>query len=365
MSRQKRNTTTPYHLVRLKFGKKTVFELMAHPGAAADFRNGKKSLQAALMVDTVFTNAKKAKVATSSELNAAFGTSDFQTVARRILTEGDAQTTSGERKASADAIQRQITEFVVRNFVDARSGLRIPATRVQSAMAKFNCDVKEDVVQQARRFVRAAQSRGDLQLRRKEIVHRASFPLYLKGQVMSLIEGLGCSVLSKSKDNDKFTIELGCLAGELDEVVKKLDRIKPQPSRGGDAKTRGKARRGGRKNRQDDDESNPSGTTTGKGRRVKGKARNGASLSSKEDAPSKQVESVEVHVGPSELCKSTTEGTFARTRANEPRAQANAQRQQQHRSAGMKNSEEDVLDKDDEDEDGEDDDDDDANKNPL
>mmetsp|Transcript_18702 Transcript_18702/g.35298 ORF Transcript_18702/g.35298 Transcript_18702/m.35298 type:complete len:133 (-) Transcript_18702:947-1345(-) len=76
-------------------------------------------------------------------------------------------------------------------------------------------------------------------------------------------------------------------------------------------------------------------------------------------------ESVEVHVGPSELCKSTTEGTFARTRANEPRAQANAQRQQQHRSAGMKNSEEDVLDKDDEDEDGEDDDDDDANKNPL
>uniref|UniRef100_A0A6V3TBP9 Ribosome maturation protein SDO1/SBDS N-terminal domain-containing protein n=2 Tax=Lotharella globosa TaxID=91324 RepID=A0A6V3TBP9_9EUKA len=271
MSRQKRNTTTSYHLVRLKFGKKTIFELMAHPGAAADFRIGKKSLQEALMVDTVFTNAKKAKVATSSELQTAFGTSDFQEVARRILMEGDAQTTSGERKASAEAIQRQITEFVIRNFVDARTGLRIPASRVQAAMVKFNCDMKEDIVQQARRFVRGAQAKGDLQLRRKEVVHTASFPMFLKGTVLALVEGLGCSILSRSKEKDMFVIELGCLAGELDEVVKKLDRITSQQDRDGETKSRGKARRGARKSQQNETEASPSG---GKGRRNKGKAAN-------------------------------------------------------------------------------------------
>ena len=110
-----------------------------------------------LFVDAIFRNAKKAKMATPKELEAAFGTSDVAAVAQRILDKGNAQLSSSDRKSMMDRKQKQVVEFVRSNYIDSRTKLPVPAARVTLAMSGFRLDAKGEVAAEARRLVEYAQ----------------------------------------------------------------------------------------------------------------------------------------------------------------------------------------------------------------
>eukprot|EP00472_Partenskyella_glossopodia_P003659 CAMPEP_0197519144 /NCGR_PEP_ID=MMETSP1318-20131121/4412_1 /TAXON_ID=552666 /ORGANISM="Partenskyella glossopodia, Strain RCC365" /LENGTH=269 /DNA_ID=CAMNT_0043069959 /DNA_START=21 /DNA_END=830 /DNA_ORIENTATION=- len=234
-------------IVRYKASKKETFELMLQPGGAKLYSEGKKSVESVLFVDAIFRNAKKAKMATAKELEAAFGTSDVVAVAKRILDKGSAQLSSSDRKSMMDRKQKQVVEFVRSNYIDSRTKLPLPVARVTLAMSGFRLDAKGEVAAEARRFVEYAQRKGSLALRRKEIVHTVAVPIGYKSAATKLFSNHGVSIISSKASANDITFEIGCLSGELEAVLVGVSRLTSED----DGKSTGKSkRRSGKNSRQ-------------------------------------------------------------------------------------------------------------------
>lgn len=199
-------------------------------------------------------------------------------VARQILAKGQAQTNAEERKSATDTLSRQVVEFVVQNFVEAPGGRRLASSRVASAMAKFQIDTTGDVLAQSRHFVQWATAKGELILKRKELVHRfGPVPARVTQAVESYISHTGLSLLQKKREGAVVSFDVGCLPGEIDVVAKRLDSIAADFSEI-DRKSRrgkGKAKRNGQRGDAAAGPSqvaseNVSKTGRSKGRREKG-----------------------------------------------------------------------------------------------
>mmetsp|Transcript_17128 Transcript_17128/g.20620 ORF Transcript_17128/g.20620 Transcript_17128/m.20620 type:complete len:315 (+) Transcript_17128:61-1005(+) len=211
-------------IVRFKVSKNKSFEIMVNPGTVATFRQDRSSLSDVLLVETVFKNARKAVPATSDELFEAFGCTDVRKIAERILSKGDAQTSSSERKKGMEAKKRNIADFINKNYADARTGLPIPLNRILSVLEKQRVTADCDLVLEARRIVDEAKKKGELSVKRKETVMTLSLPAKFKREASVLFERR-CSVLSRTVNGSQVVFELGYLAGELDSIIASAEKL--------------------------------------------------------------------------------------------------------------------------------------------
>ena len=122
---------TPVNQVRLtnvayvrlqKAGKR--FEIACYRNKALSWRNKvEHDLSEVLQIDTVFSNVSKGMLASSKDLEAAFGTSDQREVCREILDRGELQVSEQERSAQHESLFREVANIVVEKTVDSETNL--------------------------------------------------------------------------------------------------------------------------------------------------------------------------------------------------------------------------------------------------
>ena len=129
-------------LARLKRSGKT-FELSIDPHKAVEFIDGKASLVEALMSDEIFTDAGRAQVASTTELEAAFQTTNKTEIAKIILSKGEIQSTSDQRAKEREQKLKQLIYKIHSLAVDPKTDLPHPITRVEAALQQAKVQLKD------------------------------------------------------------------------------------------------------------------------------------------------------------------------------------------------------------------------------
>lgn len=133
------------------------FEILVKPQHALDYRMGKKApISEILAIDTIFTDANKGTKASEEKLKKAFGTLDALAIAETILTKGQLQMTTDQRRQLTEAKRKQIIAFISRNCVDPKTNMPHPPVRIEQAMEKIHypIDAFKEVEEQAKDIIK-------------------------------------------------------------------------------------------------------------------------------------------------------------------------------------------------------------------
>ncbi len=76
----------------------------------------------------VFGNASRGTRASDESLEKVFHTTDFNTVARRIIEKGEIHLTAEQRKHMIEEKRRQVITFIARNAVNPQTATLTPPT---------------------------------------------------------------------------------------------------------------------------------------------------------------------------------------------------------------------------------------------
>jgi ribosome maturation protein SDO1 len=119
------------------------FEILVDPKQAALVRQGQPvNIEDVVAALNVFGNASKATRAPDEALLKVFQTTDFPTIARRIIEKGEIHLTAEQRKQMIEEKRRQVVTFIARNAVNPQTGHPHPPVRIERAMeeARVNID---------------------------------------------------------------------------------------------------------------------------------------------------------------------------------------------------------------------------------
>ena len=132
------------------------FEVYLDPDHAYAYLEGqKKDLKNILVVEEVFTDAKKGERASSTSLQKAFGTADVYEITERILKEGEVQLTTEQKRKMVEKRKKQIMDIILKNAIDVRTNAPIPPQRLELAFeqAKIHVDALKKPEQQVEEIV--------------------------------------------------------------------------------------------------------------------------------------------------------------------------------------------------------------------
>lgn len=134
------------------------FEILVDPDKGLAYKKGEPiDLANVLMVDTVFTDAKKGEKPSMSKLEEVFGTRDPLEVAAIMFERGTLQLTAQQRKEMTEQKLRQIINIISRTYVDPATKLPHPPLRIENALAeaRFSVDPFSDAEEQLKDIVDA------------------------------------------------------------------------------------------------------------------------------------------------------------------------------------------------------------------
>lgn len=160
-----------YTLVRYTRGGEK-FEIVVDPDKGLAYKRGKlKDPSQALMVETIFINARKGEKASRERLEAIFGTSDPLKVAEIIFKRGTLLLTAEQRREMMERKRKAIITIISRTYVDPRTKLPHPSPRIEAAMreAHISIDPFKEAEEQVKDIVKALRPLLPLSMESVEI----------------------------------------------------------------------------------------------------------------------------------------------------------------------------------------------------
>ena len=116
------------------------FEIMVDMEDALKFRKGETDFLD--VGDTIFTDVKKGERASHQDLEISFGTTDVLEIAKKIVKDGEVQTTQEHRDAEQEKKFKQIVDFLTRNSMDPTNGRPHTAERIKNALEQSHIHIK-------------------------------------------------------------------------------------------------------------------------------------------------------------------------------------------------------------------------------
>jgi len=128
-------------LARIKINNKN-FEILVDLDLALKLRKGENvNIQNVLLTNDIFTNSQRGDKASSTDMMAAFATSEVNAVATRIVQKGDIQLPKDYKDEQQDNKRKQVVDFLVRNAVDARNNRPFTPTAIEGALSQAHVNI--------------------------------------------------------------------------------------------------------------------------------------------------------------------------------------------------------------------------------
>lgn len=105
----------------------------------------------------IFTDSKKSKRATDSDIQATFGTLDFEKIAKKIIEDGEIHLTTEQRRKMQETREKQIINLLARDGIDPRTKLPHPVARIENTLkeAKIHIDPFKSAEEQLETVLKA------------------------------------------------------------------------------------------------------------------------------------------------------------------------------------------------------------------
>lgn len=125
------------------------FEILVDPYAAWDYKHGKEvNLDYIFAMEEVYSDSAKGKLASEEVLKEVFQTTDFLTIAKKIIVDGEVQLTTTQRNEMLERRKNEIIDFIGKNAHDPKDMTPIPPQRIinalDSAKYKFTLNRKKE-----------------------------------------------------------------------------------------------------------------------------------------------------------------------------------------------------------------------------
>ncbi|MBU2104439.1 MAG: ribosome assembly factor SBDS [Nanoarchaeota archaeon] len=117
------------------------FEIVVDLDNALKFKKGESNIIEA-EGDKIFTDSKKGQVPSEKELRDAFGTTDIIEIVKKIVREGEVQTTQEHRDEEKEKKFKQVVEFLSKNAIDPKTRNPITAERIKNALEQSHINIK-------------------------------------------------------------------------------------------------------------------------------------------------------------------------------------------------------------------------------
>lgn len=124
------------------------FEIYVDPELANMYREGRKpDVKNILVVEEIYTDAKKGEKAKGADVEKAFGTRDIMKIVEIILKKGNIQLTTEQRRKKVEEKYKQVVAILTRETIDPRTNAPHTASRIEEALkkAKIHVDPFKDV----------------------------------------------------------------------------------------------------------------------------------------------------------------------------------------------------------------------------
>jgi ribosome maturation protein SDO1 len=111
------------------------FELLVKPDQALEYKLGKRSdLSSVLISDEIYSDANKGSRVSSDKLNKHFKTTNTNEIIKQILSRGELNLTTDQRRKMVEEKRKQIIQYINKNYVDPKTKLPHPIQRIENAL---------------------------------------------------------------------------------------------------------------------------------------------------------------------------------------------------------------------------------------
>jgi len=180
------------------------FEIIVNLDDALKFKKGELS-SVEVEGDRVFTDSKKGFVASESDLNKSFGTTDVNEIASRIIKNGEILITQEKRDEEREKKFKQVVDFLSRNAIEPRSGNPHSPDRIKKALEEAHVNLKNVPIEnQISEIVEQISKILPIRIAKKKV----------KVTIPAIHTGKAYGVINQFKENENW---LG--NGDLEAVV--------------------------------------------------------------------------------------------------------------------------------------------------
>jgi len=117
------------------------FEVIVDLNEALNFKKGESSSIEA-KGGKIFTDSKKGMIASSSDLEESFGTTDISAIVEKIIKNGEILVTQEYRDEEKEKKFKQIVDFLVNNTLDPQTGNPHTAERIRNSIEQAHINIK-------------------------------------------------------------------------------------------------------------------------------------------------------------------------------------------------------------------------------
>lgn len=100
-----------------------------------------------LEYDKIFSDAKKGLIPSAADLQKAFGTTDVAEISKRIVKEGEVQTTQEYRSGEQEKKFNQVIDFLARNALNPQTGNPHTPDRIKRALEEAHVNIKNTSIE--------------------------------------------------------------------------------------------------------------------------------------------------------------------------------------------------------------------------
>lgn len=207
-----------------KFGME--FEILVDPYKAMELREGKDiSIDEVVAVEDIFSDAKKGDRASRENIVKVFGSDDFETVAKKIIREGEIQITAQQRREMQEMKKNQIIFFIHRNAINPQTNAPHPPERIERALeeAKVHIDIFKKVEDQIPGIIKAL--RPILPLKFEELELAIKIPALYAPKAYGEIHSIGKVIKEEWQNDGSWICLLRIPAGMQDELYEVVNRL--------------------------------------------------------------------------------------------------------------------------------------------
>lgn len=202
------------------------FEILVKPDPALDFKLGKKKDLAAILIsEEIYTDANKGTRASTEKLLKAFKTEDPALIAEKILQKGDLNLTTDQRRKMVEEKRKQIIEFIAKTYVDPRSHLPHPPTRIDQALkdGRVSIDPQKNIDEQVKEIVE--KLRSIIPLKSENLQLDITIPAQYAAQSYSVLKTAGSLKSESWQSNGSLKAILEIPAALRPNVIDRLGNV--------------------------------------------------------------------------------------------------------------------------------------------
>jgi ribosome maturation protein SDO1 len=183
--------TDKFTIVRYSAGNDK-FEILVKPDPALDYKLGKKMDISNIMIsDEIYSDANKGTRCSSEKLMKHFKTKDQLEIAKQIMDKGDLNLNTDQRRKMIEEKKRQIVEYINKNFVDPKSHMPHPVSRINAVLdeARVAIDPFKRLDDQLKNIIESL--RKIIPLKSEILELTVTVPSQFSGQSFSVFKTIG------------------------------------------------------------------------------------------------------------------------------------------------------------------------------